>query len=78
VCQLGLTGLRPIPVERLVIAAFDLPFLDLFLGDTLAANVQTGHVVGRIDREEQEEGEQVHPDQHQQAIAEAPQYMANH
>jgi hypothetical protein len=59
-----------VPVQRLVVAALGLPLLDLLLRDALAADVQPRHVVGRVDGEEQEEGEEVDADQDQQAVAE--------
>ena len=52
-----------VPVQRLVVAALGLPLVDLLLRDALAADVQARHVVGRVDGEEQEEGEQVDADQ---------------
>ncbi len=58
-------------VQRLVVAALGLPLLDHLLRHALAADVQPRHVVGRVDREEQEEGRQVDAEQDQRAVGDA-------
>jgi hypothetical protein len=46
--------------------------------DALAADVQPRHVVRRVDGEEQEEGRQVHAQQHQRAVGDASEDVGAH
>ncbi|KAG1249107.1 hypothetical protein G6F65_019257 [Rhizopus arrhizus] len=64
--------------ERLVVAALDLPFFHRVLAGALSADGQARHVVRRVDREEQDEGEEVHADQNQHAIQQPADYIADH
>ncbi|MCY1367637.1 hypothetical protein D9M69_545810 [compost metagenome] len=64
--------------QRLVVAALGLPFFHRFLADALAADRQPRHVIGRVHREEQDEGEEVHAEQDQHAVQQPADHVADH
>jgi hypothetical protein len=64
--------------QRLVVAALGLPALDRFRRHALDAELHARHVVGRVDDEEQREGDQVHPDQDRQGVEQAADEIGEH
>src|SRR5690606_1140865 len=70
-------GLR-IDKQRFVVAPLYFPLLDGFLADTLAANRETRHVVGGIDRKKQDKRQQVNAQQNEHPIQQAAHNIADH
>src|SRR5690606_16917737 len=64
--------------QGLVVAALGFPFFDGLWADPLASDGHPRHVVGRIDREEQHEGQQVYADQNKDAIQQPSQNVGSH
>jgi hypothetical protein len=64
--------------QWLVVAALGFPLLDRLRGDTLHAQMHARHVVGRVDHEEQEEGDQVDADQNRYRVQRAAYDVGEH
>ena len=67
-----------IPHQRLVIAALGLPLLDRLRRHPLRTQLHARDVVRRIDDEEQQEGDQVHPDQDGNGIEQPADDVGDH
>jgi hypothetical protein len=67
-----------IPQEILVVAPLLLPLVDRFRRNALRAQVHARHVLGRVDDEEEDERDQVHPDKDRDRVQHAPDDVRQH
>ena len=70
-------GLR-IPKEGILKIMRALPGFDRLGRDVLAAQIESRHVVGRIDGEKEQEREEIHAEEHERAVQKAAQKIERH